>query len=186
MPLTLKINGKDGYDYKKEEFVKIPDQIVILEHSLNSIFKWEGIWTKPFLGRESRTEPEFRSYIQCMVVNDKDVDMNFVFGLTNKNYKEIADYISKSQTATTITHVNRKKRGPIVDETPTAELILYYMGQAKIPVEPCSSWHLSRLMAILGIAAVKSEPPTKMSTNEWLKKQSDLNKLRRAKLRTKG
>lgn len=186
MPLTLKIDGKSGYDYGKEEFVTIPGQTVILEHSLNAIFKWEGIWNKPFLGREKRTEPEFRSYIQCMVVNDETVDMNFVFGLDNNDYKKIADYIANSQTATTITHINKKKKGPIVNEILTAELIFYYMGQAKVPFNPCSSWHLSRLMAILGIAAEKSEPPTKMPRNEWLTKQHDLNKLRRARMHSKG
>lgn len=186
MPLTLPINGRDGYDYVKEEFVSVPSQTVVLEHCLNSLFKWEGIWKKPFLSKDNKTDAELRSYIQCMVVNEDEVDMNFIVCLSNSDLKQITNYITTSQTATTIRPVKKRKSGPIVNEVLTAELIFYYMGQAKIPFEPCSSWHLTRLMALLGVAAEKAEPPTKIPKSKWASQQRSLNAARRAKARSHG
>ncbi len=42
--LRLEIQGLDGWDEKKEEFVSTPPATLMLEHSLVSISKWEAKW----------------------------------------------------------------------------------------------------------------------------------------------
>jgi hypothetical protein len=62
------------------------------------------------------------------------------------------------------------------------------MAQAQLPFEVCERWHFSRLMKILEIASIKSDPENnkKMPSHEWAAKQSALNKARRLAAKSKG
>lgn len=182
MPLRLTVKGKDAFNYATEEFVYIPDQDVELEHCLLAISKWESKWKKSFVesfnGKKQIPLKEMYSYIQCMALDDS-IDPNFVYCLTPKQSEEIIKYMSEEQTATTITR--NGPTPPRSNEILTTELIYYYMAQVPLPFEICERWHFTRLMKILEIAAIKSQPDKKMNSRSWGSKQAALNAMRRAK-----
>lgn len=182
MPLPLRVNGKEAYNYTTEEFIYIPDQDVILEHCLLAIARWESKWKKPFVesfsGKQQLPINELYSYIQCMVMNEP-VDKAFVYCLTTEQMEKIIKYLSEEPTATTITHSGPKPARS--NEVLTSELIYYYMSQVPLPFELCERWNFIRLMKTLEIASIKSQPDKKMTPKAWGSKQSALNAMRRAK-----
>jgi hypothetical protein len=184
MPLRLTVEGKTGFNYATDEFVEIPTQEVELEHCLLAIARWESKWKKSFFtDSENRTPKEMMDYFRCMAMND--VNPDFVICLTNEQITEIMNEITDVKSATTIT---RQKSDPHSNETLTSELVYYYMAQAQLPFEVCERWHFSRLMKILEIASIKSDPENnkKMPSHEWAAKQSALNKARRLAAKSKG
>lgn len=175
MPLKLHISKHDGYNYDTEEFFSIDEQDVILEHCLLAISRWEAIWKKPFFGEKEKTPRELYSYFSCMIMND--ADKNFVIGLSKEQVEAIANYIKEEQTATTITHKNQPAKS---NEGMTSELVYYYLTQIPAPFDICERWHFSRLVKLLEIASIKSQPEKKMTPSAWGSKQSALNAARRA------
>lgn len=185
MPLKLKIEERDGYDHAKEAFFHVDAQEVILEHSLLAISKWEAKWKKPFLTNDDRTQAEMLSYISFMPLNE--VDENFVIALTADQFKEIVEYIKDPHTATTIQQKNKAAKS---NEGLTSELIYYYLAQIPAPFDICERWNFNRLLMLMQIASIKSDPNnakhSKMTPAQWGAKQSALNKARRAAHKTKG
>ena len=102
---------------------------------------------------------------------------------SQENLNEIQEYIASNQSATTFGSIP-EHRGP--GETITSELIYFWMSNFHIPFE-CEKWHLNRLFALIKIANVKnSKPGKKLSRNEVVQRNRDLNAERRAKLGTRG
>jgi hypothetical protein len=185
MPLKLETSAKLGYNYEKDEFVDVPAQIVVLEHCLLAVARWESKWKVSFFkDQETWTPSMIRSYIQCMDLDDS-ADPNFVICLNNEQEHEIMDYIKDEKTATTVTHF---KKAPASGETLTSELLYYYMAQVPLPFDVCERWHLSRLLKTLEIASVKNDPEAtkKMPANMWREKQRALNAARRKQFKSKG
>ena len=56
----------------------------------------------------------------------------------------------------------------------------------EIPFDPCEKWNFNRLMTLIRICSIKNNPGKKMKPKEVLRNQAMMNKLRRAKLGTKG
>ena len=73
-------------------FVGTPAAVIEIEHSLNSIYKWESIWKKPFLDLKEYTKAEFSSYVECMTLT-KDVPKIAYMGLTKENSEDIMKYM---------------------------------------------------------------------------------------------
>ncbi len=182
MPLTITVPGREFYDPAQNRFVMIKPTTLTLEHSLLSISKWEAKWHKPYLSREAKTNEENLDYIRCMCVN-RDVDPKVLRSLDRKTVQEIADYIGDPMTATTIKRQNGK--GPS-REIVTNELIYYWMTTLNIPFDPCEKWHLNRLMILIEVASIKSQPPKKMPKREWASQRAALNAQRKAKYNTRG
>lgn len=175
MPLKLQISKHEGYNYNTEEFFSVDPQEVVLEHCLLAVARWEAKWKKPFFGEQEKTTTELLSYFSCMIMND--ADENFVIALSQEQIDQIGNYIKEEQTATTITHKNQP---PKSNEGLSSELLYYYLTQVPAPWDICERWHMSRLLKLLEIASIKSQPDKKMSTKDWGSKQSMLNKARRA------
>ena len=70
-------------------------------------------------------------------------------------------------------------------EVVTAEVIYYWMTSLNIPFS-CEKWHLNRLMTLIKLCSVKSQPPKKMSRKDQMAQQRALNAARRKKYNTKG
>lgn len=171
----------EGWDDDKQEFVEPKTQHLQLEHSLVSLSKWESKWHKPFYSKKELTAEELLDYVRCMTLN-KNVDPDVYDHLTEKNVKEIKDYIDDPMTATTF---SKEDKGRGNGETVTSELIYYWMIASNIPFE-CQKWHLNRLITLIRVCGVKNTPPKKRSKRDIMSRNAALNAARRKQMNTKG
>lgn len=178
--LRIIVPGAEFYNEKTDEFIYFDDQELELEHSLLSISKWEGIYNKPFLSSSDKTVGEILDYVRCMTLTD-NVASDVYERLSEQNVKAINDYINAPMTATTFHDVNNKPSREIV----TSEIIYYWMIVHNIPFE-CEKWHLNRLLTLIKVCNIKSNPPKKMSKQEILARNKELNAQRRKQLNTTG
>lgn len=177
--LNIRVKPIELFDDDKQEFINIEEQDVLLEHSLVSISKWESKWHKPFIS-SSKTNDELIDYIRCMIISDNN-DKNIYKYLSNENLNEINEYISDSMTATTFFEQNNNSRKEII----TSELIYFWMVSFNIPIQ-CENWHLNRLLTLIRICSIKNTPAKKMSKNEIMSRNAQLNAMRKQTLHTKG
>lgn len=179
--IEIEIPKTELFDEETNKFINIEKQTLVLEHSLISLSRWESKWLKPFLDEKNKkTSEETLDYIRCMSI--KPLKSDVLLGLTQRNIKEIVDYIDSPMTASTVTFFNEKKNKK--NEKITSELIYYWMICAGIPFE-CEKWHLNRLLMLIKIFSAKNSNE-KMGKVEAAKMRSDLNKQRRKKLKSKG
>lgn len=180
--LHITVPAREFYDESSEQFVQIEEQTLVMEHSLISISKWEAKWKKPYLSDEQKTREETLDYLRCMTVKPAKVDPLVYMSLSKQNLEDISNYIQDPMTATTITDKNPKRSREIL----TSEVIYYYMIAQNIPVE-FEKWHLSRLITLIRVCAIKNDPhPKKMSKAAIARQNRALNAARRAKYNTKG
>ena len=177
MPLTIHVEAKRGWDYKKEEFVNVTEHDVVLEHCLLAITRWESKWKKSFFESKLNTD-EWYDYIRCMAL-DTEEDEYFASSLKQSQLLQIFNYIQEPQTAAWF---NEQSTPPKDSTITTTDLVYYYMAQVPLPFELCERWHLSRLLAILRIASIKSQPDKKMSQQQILAQNADLNSQRHEQL----
>ena len=181
--LIIEIPEKEIYDEQNNRFIYIEGATLHLEHSLQSISKWEEKWEKPFLVEENRSLEETIDYIKCMTLNTEDVSDKCYEYLSGENINDVNNYIKRSGTATTFSAMANE--GGSNSTFLTSELIYYLMTAYNIPFE-CDKWFLNRLLTLIKICQVKNEKPKKMSKQEIARRNSELNKIRRAKMHSKG
>lgn len=185
--LQITIPYTEFYDENAEEFVAVKEQTLQLEHSLVSISKWESKWKKAFLSKEQKTNEEIIDYVRCMTLT-QNVNPLVYKAITVSAFEKIFAYIDDPMSATTINDIKIPGAPKKKTETVTSELIYYWMVALQIPFE-CQKWHLNRLMNLIRICEIKNTPPDKrrkMSRNEILSRNTELNKARRAAMGTKG
>lgn len=168
------------WDPVKEEFIEPVYTTLRLEHSLVSISKWESKWCKSFLSSESKTDEEIKDYVRCMTLT-QNVDPSVYDKLSKENEEEIAKYIQLPLTATTFNENKKSQSREVI----TSELIYYWMIISGVPFE-CQKWPIQRLLALLRVCEVKNSGNKKMSRNEVVQQNRDLNAERRAKMKSKG
>lgn len=179
--LQITIPQTELWDESKQEFVSLKEQTLQLEHSLVSLSKWESKWNKSFLSSREKTYEETIDYIKCMTLTP-NVKPEVYRGLTKSNVEQINKYIEAPMTATSFVE---DKRGTGSRETITSELIYYWMIALNIPFE-CQKWHLNRLLTLIRVCEIKSQPPKKMSKREIMNRNSSLNSARKRQLNTRG
>lgn len=180
--LTIRVPGWELYDESTNRLFERPSVVLNLEHSLISISKWEGIWCKPFLGKEQRTIEETLSYIECMTLN-KNVPSDVYYHLGQSDIDRVNEYIDAPMTATTFRKTDglRTASRSII----TSEIIYWWMIQGGIPFE-CQKWHLNRLLTLINVVNLKRVPPKKMSRREIFAQNRALNAARKAEFNTRG
>ena len=178
--LQVTIPEAEYFDSEKNIFIYIKQQILTLEHSLVSISKWEQKWNKPFMETDIKTHEESKDYIKCMTLT-QNVDPIIYDYIPESIYREIDAYISAPMTATKFREDNNSKNKEII----TSELIYYWMITLGIPFE-CRKWHLNTLIALIKVCEIKNTPPKKMSKNEIMSRNAELNAKRRAAMHSKG
>lgn len=180
--LTVKIPDGEFFDEDKQEFVYTKPQTITLEHSLLSVSKWEAKWKKAFLKSDNKTPEEMIDYIRCMTIG-KNVDANVYYALPSNEIKRINEYIDDKMTATSFNDESISKGNRDII---TSELIYYWMVNFNIPFE-CEKWHLNRLLTLIKVCSVKSQDNgKKMSKQETLKQNREINAMRRRKLHSRG
>jgi len=181
--LQITVPKREFFDEATQCFVECEAITLQLEHSLVSMAKWESRWHKPFLvNLEKRTPDENNDYLRCMTLT-KNVPETAYLYWSSELTKKVETYISDPMTATTITEPPGTKKGQ--KEIMTAEVIYYYMTALTIPFE-CQKWHLNRLLTLIRVCSIKSQPPKKMGKREVLSRNAALNQSRRAQNNTKG
>lgn len=184
LTIIIPATKSEQWDEINEEFIYQTiekEQVLHLEHSLIALSKWESKWHKPFLTDKELTFDETIDYIKCMTL-DKNIDPKVYERLTKTNIMEIREYMNNPMTATTFPNRNERKNN---GEQTTSELIYYWMIANNIPVE-FEKWHIKRLLTLIRVCSVKNAPPKKMSRNQILRQNAELNAARRKQLHTKG
>ena len=182
MSITVHIPETELWDPLKEEFVHIKDQTILMEHSLLSVDKWESKWKKPYLSSDNKTAVEVIDYLRCMTIT-KNVSSYVFYAIPASEIQRINAYIGDPMTATTFNEreeAKGRKRDII-----TSEVIYWQMTQLNIPME-WEKRHLNKLLTLIRIGVIKSQPPKKMNRRETMKSNSALNAARRAKYHSKG
>lgn len=182
--LHLLIHDQDLWDPVRERFISVKGAEIDLEHSLESISKWESKWHIPFHDdRKEKTYEQNVDYIRCMTVTE-NVDPNVFNYLTEQNVKDIMDYIGDSHTATWFNEKGRAKTGK--REIVTAEIIYYWMTVYNIP-ESYQKWHLNKLMTLLRVCAEKNDPDkNKKNKGQLAAQRRALNAARKKRYHTRG
>lgn len=180
--LQLAIKQTELFDENTQEFIQIKPTKLQLEHSLVSISKWEAKWHKPFLADNEKTDEEILDYVTCMTIT-QNVDPKTYLAITGDQVKEIRSYITDPMTATTFREEPNKGRSK--KQTITSEVIYYQMIALNIPME-CQKWHLNRLMTLIRVCSIKSQPEKKMKSGDVARKYASLNNARRSAMHSKG
>lgn len=170
------------WDEKNEEFIYIPEQTFVIEHSLVSISKWESKFKKPYISKENKTREETIFYLKCMTLTD-GVDQRVYEYLTESNTIKIKEYIEDPLTATRFSDKQNSKGKS--GEQITSELIYFWMIANNIPSE-YQYWPLNRLLTLIKICGIKNQPKKKSSRKDILSRNARLNEERCKRLGTTG
>lgn len=181
--LIINVPRGEFWDPKKNEFIYTEPCSIKMEHSLSSISKWESKWEKSFFLEEPKTQEETFDYIKDMLLDEVD-DLTLKYICLNKDISEhIEKYINMPMTATKINNKGNNNRTS--KSYVTSEVIYFWMITLNIPLE-CEHWHLNRLLTLIRVCEIKSQPPKKMSQQDARAYQARINAERRAKMKMKG
>ena len=178
--LQITIPDAEYWDERKQEFITVKGRTLQLEHSLVSLSKWESKWCKPFFSKEEKTYEETIDYVRCMTIT-QNVDPEIYTRLTQENVRQINEYIEAPMTATTFS--DNKKRGS--SQIITSEIVYWWMIMHNIPPE-YQKWHLNRLLTLIRVCDIKSQPQKKRSKKDILSQNAALNAARRKQFNTNG
>jgi hypothetical protein len=178
--LTITVVLAEHFNQETNQFSNESFQLE-LEHSLSSLSKWESEFEKPFLGPDQKTPEEVLAYYKFMTLT-LNVPPEVFDKLSEDNIAEINAYVDRKMTATWFREV---PNGPKTREIITNELVYYWMGQFGIPWE-AQYWHLNRLFTLIRVHNEKQAKPKKMSKQDILARNRQLNEQRRAQLNTTG
>lgn len=187
--LTVIIPEQEGFDEKTQKFVHFSSHTLKLEHSLLSLQKWESKHKKYFIDNKDLKTDEIIDYIKCMTLNQVD---DYVYNfLTKENIDQIMDYVKDPMTATFFYDDSSNLKEQRKKEIVTAELIYSSMIALGIPVEIFEKRHLNHLITLIRVCSEQQNPDSgkknnKVSDAQLAKHYSELNRARRAKLKSKG
>lgn len=179
--LKLVIPEQEWFDDRNQTFTYVKGCVLQLEHSLVSLSKWEQKWKKPFLGKDNKSLEEVIDYIRCMTIT-QNVPPEVYLGIPRSEILKVEKYINEPMTATTFS-----KRQETINsrEIITSEIIYYWMIVHNIPME-CQKWHLDRLMTLIRVCNIKSQPAKKQNRRTAMEDRASLNNERRRKMQTRG
>jgi hypothetical protein len=178
--LRLTITTAEAFNEATNEFVASASVVLLLEHSLVSVSKWESKWEIPFLDNKEKTDEQVLDYVR-MMYSGETFPEHAVQHMKDKHFSAINEYINAKMTATFV-HEDKSSGG---HEIITSELIYYWMIALTIPFE-CQNWHLARLLTLVKVCNIKNGKPKKMSRRELAQRNRDLNAQRRSEMGTKG
>ena len=176
MPLIITIPAEEWFDNQTQTFEYGNEITLTLEHSLISISKWEAKWKKSYIDSEEKTNEELWDYIRCMSIKGEP-KLEDIKRITREDYIKILDYIADPMTATV---VKPEKKAGANSQFITSELIYSWMTAYRIPWE-AQKWHLNRLLTLIGVCNENQKPPKKMTRQEQIARQKEINARNKAK-----
>lgn len=180
--ITIHIPSSEMYDEKKAEVIQFKACTLNLEYSLIAISKWEMKIKKPYLSTKEKSLEEWLYLFYCMTINSNGLDQRIFYSIPPEEYMRLQQYIADPMTATVVHDHSRKK--PNTDSMTTEE-IYCAMSMLNIPYS-CEKWHLSRLLKLVEVCAIKNTPPEKMSKEDAAAEWRRVNAANRAKFNSKG
>ena len=178
--ITINFESSEQFDEEKNEFSYLPELTASFEYSLKAIYEWEAEWKTPFISTNiDNYDLKIISFCEYMIIGDKIPREYF----NRLKVKELQDYISSNQTATTFNNQDRTTEGR--GKVYTAEEIYALMFMNGIPLE-FENRNLNRLLIMLKIISTYTNPPKKMSRTEVLSQNARLNAERKKQYQTRG
>lgn len=179
--LTIDLGTMEFYNGETNQFVYKDFGTVRFEYSLKMVYEWEAKWKKSFLSGE-RTDAELIDLYMMMALDPIEED-----ALTEEVMEQLSAYIADPSTATRFTEVNNGQNGNkmLRNKEYTAEEIYALMIMNNVPLE-FENRNLNRLMAVLRIISAYNSPPKKMTQEEIMQQNRELNRKRREEMKTKG
>lgn len=181
--LTLKIPARELYLPATQEFQQLPEDSLVLEHSLKSIAKWESKTHRSFFDNDNMSNEDFIEYVRCMTIRPPRYESSYS-RIDARPMMEIIAYMNDPMSARKF--YQRKKKQSRIKDTTTVENIYFLMIEYGIPFDPCENWHFGRLMALIKTCERSNGGGEKMSYRDRQKWYNELNDARRKKLGTKG
>lgn len=172
--IEMNLGGK-YYDEANEVFIDQPQILVKFEHTLKSMFEWEGIYQKPFLKTEM-TKLEFSTYIKLMAdqpLDDEYIDDSLI--MTIKKYLDVYP----SATKLNMTEKSSNK-------TVTSEMLYASLAEFNLDPEYYDKWNLNRLLILLSVIVANKTPKKKKTMKEIYEENNRLNEQRKQMYKTKG
>ena len=180
--ISIDVGNIEYYDGSKNQFVYEEGGVISFEYSLKVIYDWEAKYRKPFL-KGGLTYMETLDFYTMMAL--QPIDSQFI---NDEVMERLSKYISDSNTATVFATADEGQNGnkPFTKgKVYTAEELYTYMFANNIPLE-FENRNFNRLLTMLRIISNQNSTPKKMSKQEILKQNTELNRKRREELKTKG
>lgn len=180
--LTIFVETATLFDESTSRFMSEGFELEF-EHSLVSLSKWESKFEKPFLSNEDKTEEETLFYIEHCMLLTKNPPGDFLQKFSKKNFEAIEAYIPSKHSATTFREDKNKPRSRQII---TKAVIYGWLVGLRIPFQPTETWHLNEVFDLIRVCNEQKTPPKKMSRNDALRQQAQLNAKRQATMGTRG
>lgn len=180
--ITIDLGVMEEYDSETNTFQKYNYGKVRFEYSLKAVYEWEGKWKKPFFKGEY-TDEELIDFYLKMALDPIDKEL-----LTYDVMLLLKEYMEDPRTATTFSSDNRGEKSSRFKSKAkyhTSEELYVAMANSGIPLE-FENRNLNRLLTMLRIVSINNEPPKKMSKQDIVKQNADLNAQRKAAMKTRG
>ena len=171
--IELQFGSVEVFNPVDYQVITLPPRTFQFEHCLKAIHNWEAKWQEPYLSKKQFTMEEWDSYVRFMCL-DKGFSEHYV---SDDLRNVLFQYTTENQSAATFQNENKSQsRGA----KQTAESIYGSMSQLNVPYS-CDEWHLSRLLNLLATRVHQETPPKKMSKDEIMRQNAELNAKRKAK-----
>lgn len=180
--ITINLGTIEYYDSDSNQFVYDEGGIVRFEYSLKAVYHWESKWRKPFL-KGGLSEEESIDFYMTMALDP--IDKKF---MSDEVMDTLSKYIRDSDTATTFSTPPDGQNGNKTSgngKVYTAEELYALMFMKNIPLV-FEERNLNRLLIILKVIQAYNDPPKKMSQQDIMRQNAELNRQRREQMKTKG
>ena len=176
--ITIKVDRIEVFDNATQMFTYKEGGVFEFEYSLRAIADWEAIYGVPFFKTNLSGMP-LLNFCKAMSLSDDLEDWHLTPEVVNK----LRAYMEKDMTPTVISQNGDQAPSTSYE---TAETMYATMFLLRMPLE-CEHWNLYRLLNTMRVMSIRMSPnDKKMSTNQIMAQNNDLNRARKKALNSKG
>lgn len=179
--ITINVQPMEYYDEANNEFFNYPVKYVEFEYSLKAINAWEEVYRIPFLSQKFASSDSRLIHFYTLMAKEENLDAIYI---TDEVKRILGKYIIDTPTATTFN--NQNGSNPRASgKSHTAEEIYAMMFMNGIPLS-FEEKNFNKLLVILRVISVYSSPQEKMSKQDIIRQNIDLNEQRKREMNTRG